>query len=109
MKKAIIIINEQHNLLPEQVEILENRFDSFELLKVPAEGWTKAEMDQIMLLSIPQSYVAVFASPIPYMIKEMVKNHDSEVLVFHNDNRDKKELPDGKVIYTVSKTGWELV
>jgi hypothetical protein len=29
--------------------------------------------------------------------------------VFHNDRREKKELPNGKVIMTVAKEGWELV
>lgn len=61
----------------------------------------------------------VFVSPIPYLLKylsqkaifadERGKSKLYDVLVFHNDNREKKELPDGKIIQTVAKTGWQLV
>lgn len=32
-----------------------------------------------------------------------------KVLIFHNDNREKKELPGGKVVSVVSQTGWQLI
>ena len=64
----------------------------------------------------------VFLSPIPYMVKELSKRAmqaemgDSgcvysqyDVFVFHNDNRAKKELDNGKIVYTVAKEGWVLV
>jgi len=35
--KAIIIINEQHTLLDEQEEILKSKYDSIELVKIPAQ------------------------------------------------------------------------
>ena len=50
MKKAIIILNEQHTLLPEQEEILTARFGKFETLSVPANGWTKFEQEQAICL-----------------------------------------------------------
>jgi len=31
------------------------------------------------------------------------------VHIFHNDNREKKELPNGKIIHTVAQKGWVLV
>jgi len=53
----------------------------------------------------------VFASPIPYLIKLLSRQlnftideglkHAYNVLIFHNDKREKKELPNGKVIMTV--------
>jgi len=49
----------------------------------------------------------VFVSPIPYMVKELAK--DANVLVFHNDRREKKQLPNGKIIQVVAETGWQLV
>ena len=65
----------------------------------------------------------VFASPIPFMLKYLAKrsiraeylgDHAEEselykVLVFHNDKREKKELPDGRIIQTVAATGWQLI
>jgi|SRR5690606_30371424 len=63
----------------------------------------------------------VFVSPIPYMIKRlsqlaMVADMDGtctfteyDVFVFHNDHREKKELPNGKIVYTVAQEGWQLV
>ena len=32
-----------------------------------------------------------------------------DVLVFHNDRREKKELPDGLIIQVVAREGWQLV
>jgi uncharacterized protein (DUF111 family) len=46
----------------------------------------------------------IFVSPIPALMKLM-----RHWKVFHNDNREKKELPNGKIIMTVAKKGWVLV
>lgn len=63
----------------------------------------------------------VFVSPIPYMIKRLtqlsiVADIDGActfmeygTFIFHNDKREKKELPNGKIIYTVAQEGWQLV
>lgn len=64
----------------------------------------------------------VFLSPIPYMVKELSQRAmraeigeggemfaEYDVFVFHNDNRAKKELDNGKIIYTIAKEGWVLV
>lgn len=51
----------------------------------------------------------IFVSPIPYLIKFLAGSTGTDVYVFHNDNREKKELPDGRIIQTVAKTGWQLV
>jgi hypothetical protein len=51
----------------------------------------------------------VFVSPIPAMIKRLVATKGAdEVLIFCNDKREKKELPNGKVIYVVAQDGWYL-
>lgn len=147
MKKAFIIINEQHKLFPEQEALLRERFDEIEMVKVPASGWTLEEMKKVaaelhyraaeaevhrypgteMVAHViyPQKTknAVVFASPVPFLLKELSKlsvfaeyhgDHAEEaerysVLVFHNDRRDKKELPDGRIIQTVAATGWQLV
>ena len=67
--------------------------------------------------------IVIFASPVPYMLMRLsdlaaqcidpntgTKAYALErVYVFHNDNREKKELPNGKIIQTVASTGWILV
>jgi len=106
MKKAFIILNEQHSLLPEQEKILKEQFETYEIISVPASGWTLEEM-KIKIVELSTKNTIVFVSPIPYMIKELAKG--GKVLVFHNDNRKKKELPNGKIIQVVAETGWQLV
>lgn len=64
----------------------------------------------------------VFVSPIPYMIKVLSQKAIAGewgdggrtfaqygVFIFHNDRREKRELPNGKVVYAVAREGWELV
>ena len=126
MWQPLIIINEQHTLLDVQNEILLNRFgvDGWNTLPVPARGWTQEEMDAIMASDIFKTKTVIFISPIPYMIKmltaaSMANMHlqniitrysrtVESVLLMCNDNREKRELPNGKIIFTVAKTGWYL-
>ena len=38
---AIVLLNEQHKLLPEQKELLDSRFPKYKVKSVPAEGGLK--------------------------------------------------------------------
>ena len=117
--KAVVIINEQHSLMQDQIDLLNAQFDSYECLDVPTQGWTYEQMQDVtndlyekLLEKYDEYFVVVFASPIPALLKMVLCAFECEVnhvLVFHNDNRDKKELPNGKIIFTVTKTGWQLV
>lgn len=133
MKKAYVVINEQHSLMEEQERILKENFDELEFVKVPANGWTLYEMQEIefsLRVKVANAEVRpggknivypantgdnaiVFVSPIPHLLKLLTLNSAGEklykVLVFHNDNRIKKELPNGKIIQSVAETGWKLV
>ena len=107
MRKAIVIINEQHKLLPEQKEILNTNYkDNRECLNVSADGWNleeiKSKVEEL------KGNIIIFASPIPAMIK-FVMLTGIEVRIFHNDNREKVELPNGKIISRVAQEGWQLV
>lgn len=119
---TILIINEQHALLPEQQKLLLNKFGSFYTLPVPANGWDVETMKEVANLLMER--LAVFASPIPYLIREVAASSSygnfaisdggnprapKLPLIFHNNRREKKELPSGKVIYTVAKEGWQLI
>ena len=114
--KAIVIMNEQHSLLTEQKLELKDVFkDSWEIKNVPASGWTRQEQEKVSdkLINSDITHV-VFVSPLPLLIRNLSYEYGREltnpaVLVFHNDKREKKELPNGKVISVVAKTGWKLV
>lgn len=124
--KAKVIINEQHSLLPSQEEALNSQFEGWEFYKVPAEGWTLEEMIEEVdddLIQYNSEYAIVFASPVPYLLAhcasvsgriDTAREYGSEtpelfVYLFHNDVREKKELPNGKVISVTAREGWQLV
>ena len=129
-RRLTVIMNENHTLLPEQECILKEEFSDLEaeFLFVPASGWTKEEMDQVVAsfkeAAIgPERYHTqnvVFVSPIPYLLRELTRAEvipypecsvetGIRVYVFHNDHREKKELPDGRIIQVVAQEGWQLV
>ena len=111
MKKVIVIINETHSLFPEQKNILKERFDDVEFVTVPAEGWSLETMRDVanaLQSRAAEGATIVFASPIPFLLKELAQR-SKNVLVFHNDHREKKELPDGRIVQIVAATGWRLV
>ena len=124
--KAIVIINEQHKLLDEQKKILEEEYEVYEVLQVPAQGWTLREMDEVIekltskeIRDGKRFLDIVFVSPIPYLMMKLTRKEVEwvpeyaeqtgiMVKVFHNDNRIKKET-NGKIIQTVAETGWQLI
>ncbi len=113
--KTMIIINEQHTLLPEQESILKEKFGAWSTILVPATGWTREERE---IISDTLRGNVVFVSPIPGMIMDLAGiaacescNNGSQTVrpwVFSNDTREKKELPGGKVISVTAQTGWYL-
>ena len=66
--KTTIIISEQHTLLPEQEEILTEKFGTWATILVPATGWTKEERD--IICNALRGNV-VFISPIQGMILDL--------------------------------------
>ena len=72
-EKVMLVINEQHELLPSQREQLGYNFPESEVEKVlvPAEGWTIEEMERILSERLWGNFV-VFVSPIPYLIKTVL-------------------------------------
>ncbi len=121
--RVAVIINEQHSMLQEQEEILNSQFESWELVKVPANGWSLEEIEEQFKLLSEGYHVVVFISPVPALLQKLALEAGynlgvrpdvpssilENVLVFHNDNRIKKELPNGRIIMTVAQTGWQLV
>ena len=117
-----VILNEQHKLTEEQKEILNNFGGRVEIISVPANGWTDEEMEKNA--HDLYGHDVIFVSPIPILIgmlsfqlgwKEGAGRFGNEVIegprsvyIFHNNYREKKELPNGKIIMVVAKTGWKL-
>ena len=115
----VVIKNVTHRLFEEQQVLIEElaNADEIKVLEVPADGWDLQEMNRVLenFESYPKSILYqydtkfIFVSPIPYLLKETAKRYGNRVFVFHNDYREKKELPDGRIIQVVSATGWQLL
>ena len=68
---------------------------------------TLQEMQDLMDNLPPYSELTL-ASPVPALMM-ILRQEKFKWSVFHNDQREKKELPNGKIVMTVSKTGWVIV
>lgn len=108
---AKVIISEQHTILPEQMDKLDLNFgeNGWRRFNIPADGLSLHE--QMEFVDRLQDDIIVFLSPIPCMIAARLNQagYKPSTFIFNNDNRDKKELPNGKIISVVAQTGWELV
>lgn len=120
-----VIINEQHSLLPQQEELIKKLGEEIELVKIPAEGINRQEIDQLAEELVQDAVLdnanIVVLSPIPLLLALLVKDtavyndkydYDGEIgsiYILHNDKREKKELPNGKIISVVAQEGWELI
>lgn len=108
-----VILNEQHTLLEEQKTLLDDKFGKqWVILSVPAEGWNRSEIGEVAKRLVNDT--VVFASPIPLLLGTLAYEQGCgsaklQTFLLHNDKREKKELPTGKVISVVAKTGWELI
>ena len=111
----VVIKNVTHRLFDEQQMLIEqlatNADEDIKVLEVPADGWDLQEMNRVLenFESYADDTKFVFISPIPYLLKETAKRYGDRTLVFHNDHREKKELPDGRIIQVVSSKGWQLI
>ncbi len=107
--KAYVILNEQYSLFPEQRKILDQKFgpDNWKIHPVPIDGWTLEEIEALAWGM--QGFVIIFASPVPALLRKLVKQNPRFIWVFHNDQRKVKKLSNGKLIYTIPTIGWQLV
>lgn len=105
----LVIINEAHNILDEQESILNEIFGNgnWNCLEIPEDGLTKDQIE-VIVNGLSNDTKIIFISPLPAMMK-MLSKTDIEWSVFHNDIREKKELPNGRIVMTVAKTGWQLI
>lgn len=104
-----VIINQNHKLMPEQEQILNQSFPhGWWFYNVPASGWSLEDIKEVA--KDLSGKIVVFVSPVPYLIKLLsLDRENTKVFIFHNHFREKKELGNGKIIHTVASTGWQLV
>ena len=110
-KNMIIVMNEQHTLLPEQEEHI-RILGLYDTYNVPACGITIETQQRTANLLVREYNKVVFVSPVPVMLACCVleaRSAQASIYVFANDHREKKELPGGKVISVIAKEGWQLI
>jgi len=124
--KIVVVGNVQHSLFPEQASLIREislhrlgTEGAVEFLSAPAEGWSLQELKEIAkefrtVALNNEELIIIFVSPIPALIKLVAEAKADtyemvDYLVFHNDRREKLELPNGKIIQKISDTGWVLV
>ena len=118
--KVAVIMNVQHKLMKQQRGLLNARYmDTWSVYPVSEEGWDLEKTIQVYEELIKDYDKVVMVSPVPYLLlllsqkmgmdKVSNKKEGFEVKVFHNSNRVKKELPNGRIISVVAEEGWQLV
>lgn len=107
MKKAIVIKNKAHSILEDQERVLRSAGYDYEEFNIPEAGLTLSQMREAVN-QFPAYRKVIFLSPVPAMMALMAQRGRA-FKAFHNDVREKKELPNGRIIMTVAKTGWEIV
>jgi hypothetical protein len=119
---ALIIINEVHSMLPEQLRNIEINYDYWDILPVPKEGWTLAKMREDIQPKLENALLTgtdvVFVSQIPVLLKELSffegALYESEsystgmVRVMMRDQRIKTETKDGFITSKIKVDGWRL-
>ena len=112
--KIRVIINAQHEIMEDQVRAIKEYWAGKEvnivLEKIPAEGLVLAEIEKLSkkLFEGRETEEIVIASPIPALMSTLA-SEGTDFFVLHNDKREKKELPNGKIIMTVVRGGWVIV
>ena len=125
MTKCIVVLNQQHALFDQQMDILGKKYDKVDYLRVPAAGWTLAQINDVCddLLKTDDADI-IMAFPIPVMLlklanriaysagvqdgSDITAGYNALVYTFHNDNRIKKQFGD-KIVMTVAPDGWVLI
>lgn len=122
--KTIVIINEQHSLLPQQEQLIRKKLgQEIELKKIPSEGINRQQIEELAeQLNRLHDTNIVILSPIPLLLARLAHysgecdtlalyggSSGNSIYILHNDKREKKELPNGKVISVVAQEGWELI
>jgi len=124
---AIVVLNEQHSLLPQQEALLTDRFGEWATWPLPAEGLDKAAVYKTAVDLVNSATRGrrsiVFASPVGALIVKTMQTAFAQavwseegfdwadmvpVRVFFNDRREAVEQ-NGRIIHRLHPDGWKLV
>lgn len=115
--KNVVVINEQHNLLSQQEELIRKKLGGdIEFIKIPQLGLDKEEIEKLAKkLNNLENTNTIIVSPIPLLLgllacehKERFNDKNNYLYIFHNDKREKKEI-NGVIRSVVASDGWELI
>ena len=122
--KCVVVLNQQHTLFPQQMDLLNDKYSTIDYLRVPATGWTLAQINDVCDSLLMADADVIMASPIPALLMKLSKDiaysvgvADGDncsnciavnVYTFHNDNRIKNQFGD-KIVMTVAPDGWVLI
>lgn len=107
MSRINVIINEEHSLMEEQQQLIQ-ALGEIHRVNIPAQGCSLKDLKEIAAQLIQEGNPVVVVSPIPVLLG-LLSASNVPTIVTHNDHRQKKELPNGKILSVVAETGWELV
>ena len=107
-KNAILIINVDQELFPDQITLLNRNYASFKRLNIPMNKYTKDIAAKVTSDLLATGDDIIVRSTLPILMAEF-QNQKLKFKVLHNETRTKKILKSGKIIYPVSRFKWELV
>jgi len=128
---AIVVLNEQHSLLPQQEALLQEEFGEWATWPLPSSGLSEEEVfstaTRLVENAAQGGRAIVFLSPVAALVKQVLLTaihlavlEDTEfgqefdwadvvpVMVFFNDRREAVER-DGRIIHRLHPDGWKLV
>lgn len=120
----LVVINEQHKLLPQQETLIKKELGGeIKLNKIPADGLNKEQIETLAeeLNNLSNTNIIVL-SPIPLLLGRLAAKQGevkaekkflgskikNRVFILHNDKRDKVEIG-GTIRSVIAKEGWELI
>jgi len=115
-KTVAVVMNEEHELLPQQIELLRQEFGeetTYWNRRIPKEGMSLQKQRLLALhLVVADRVDVVFVSPVPIILAEVVRLREQfgvggRVFILVNPRREKVEV-EGLIQYRVPKEGWEL-
>ena len=72
--KCIVVLNQQHTLFPQQTDLLDDKYSTIDYLRVPAAGWTLAQINDVCDDLLKGGADIIMASPIPALLMKLSKD-----------------------------------
>ncbi len=112
--KTIVVINERHTLIPEQVKLLDLQFGSgkWKTVEIEDQQWSLVYYDQLIrYIAYMNPSNVVFISPNGYMVAKMTHESCSlgyRIWVMHSNDRVEIAFKD-RVKYVPDRNSYRLL